>query len=211
MGQPVFKTVANNDQKHNTYREGCSRYKKAMRQRFYYEALLIDYALVEDRLRSWLYHIGVFAGWKDRRACRKTRPQILEMVRAHEKRDVSSLRLMNMSGKAGVIRATLGWHAANDVCPSADVYQSVLWRQYERELDCAGAEEILHALPSWCERRNELVHGLMNKDVTLLEPQLQPLCEEGFDLFRELDKRVGKVSKGDTIRHALKLPTESYK
>ena len=208
-GNTVYETVASNDQKRDTYRSECSRYKRAMRGGFYLEALLIDYALIEDRLRSWLYHIGVIAERKDTRACKKTKSQILEMMRACGRQDVTSLRLSSVSGKLQIVEATLKWHAANDACPDASVFQSALWRQYDRALDCAGAEETLRALPDWCERRNEVVHGLMSKDLSLLEPQLQPLCEEGFELFRELDKDVRKVSKGHAVRRVLKLPTKN--
>ena len=51
--------VKNNTDKQNTYRTNISRYNKAMKEGFFLEALLIDYALMEDRLRSFLYHIGL--------------------------------------------------------------------------------------------------------------------------------------------------------
>ena len=54
----MIKPVIDNADKQRTYREHKARYKKAMENEFYFEALLIDYALMEDRLRSMIYHMG---------------------------------------------------------------------------------------------------------------------------------------------------------
>lgn len=51
--------VSDNQDKRNTYQLNIRRYNKAMKEGFYYEALLIDYAMMEDRLRSFLYHMGL--------------------------------------------------------------------------------------------------------------------------------------------------------
>ena len=51
-----IKPVADTMDKQNTYREWIGKYNKAIRYEFYYEAILIDYALLEDRLRSFLYY-----------------------------------------------------------------------------------------------------------------------------------------------------------
>ena len=62
-------SVGDNQEKRLTYRRWCGRYQKAMREGFYLEALLIDYALIEDALRSYLYHIGVIEARDSRRTC----------------------------------------------------------------------------------------------------------------------------------------------
>ena len=41
--------------KEETYREVHKKYNKAIKEEFYFEAICIDYALLEDRLRSLLY------------------------------------------------------------------------------------------------------------------------------------------------------------
>ena len=205
---PLYATVSDNDGRREAYKISVERYNKAMREGFYYEALLIDYALVEDRLRSWLYHIGVIANRSDRKAYRATRPHIVDMVRQRKGLSADSevrLSLMAMNGKKEIVEATLAWHEARAE-PSADnLYLTALWRLYDRALDCASARDALGRLSDWCKRRNEVVHGLLNKDLALLEPQLLPLCEEGIALFREMDGYVRQVSRGDSVRGALGL------
>ena len=58
--QRKIKPVNDNSDKAMTYREFMSKYNKAMKSECYFEALLIAYAFIEDRLRAYLYYIGVF-------------------------------------------------------------------------------------------------------------------------------------------------------
>ena len=51
--------VTDNKDKKLTYSHNLKRYNKAMRDGFYFEAILISYAMMEDRLRSFLYHMGL--------------------------------------------------------------------------------------------------------------------------------------------------------
>ena len=55
----IIKQVENNKEKSEAYRILTGRYRKAINEGFNFEALLIDYALLEDRLRAWLFYIGV--------------------------------------------------------------------------------------------------------------------------------------------------------
>ena len=59
MSGRLIDPVNDNKDKENTYRTNLRRYNKAMKEGFYFEAMLIDYAMMEDRLRSFLYHIGL--------------------------------------------------------------------------------------------------------------------------------------------------------
>lgn len=58
MNERLIKPAENNIEKAYTYRQMKDRYNKAMSEKFYFEAMMIDYAMIEDRLRSSIYHIG---------------------------------------------------------------------------------------------------------------------------------------------------------
>ena len=49
----------NNYDKAHTYEKMMQRYKKAVKEEFFFEAVLIDYAVIEDRMLSFLYHCGI--------------------------------------------------------------------------------------------------------------------------------------------------------
>lgn len=61
----LIEPVKNNYEKQQTYAENKAKYNRAMKYGFYYETLLIDYAMMEDRLRSFIYHIGGLKTRKD--------------------------------------------------------------------------------------------------------------------------------------------------
>ena len=57
--KPQIKPISTNTEKQNTYRVMKGRLSVAIREKFYFEAMLIEYALMEDRLRSFLLYMGV--------------------------------------------------------------------------------------------------------------------------------------------------------
>ena len=52
------KTLSDNLQKHENYREQFVRLKKALTSKFYLEAIFIEYSIIEDRTESILRHAG---------------------------------------------------------------------------------------------------------------------------------------------------------
>lgn len=58
MAERKIAPVKDNLDKQRTYAKQKGRYKSAMSNEFYLEAIMIDYALLEDRFRSMLYHMG---------------------------------------------------------------------------------------------------------------------------------------------------------
>ncbi len=61
MAGRKIQPVQDNAEKQQTYRYLLSKYSHAMDQGFFCEALMIDYAMIEDRLRSMIYHMGFLA------------------------------------------------------------------------------------------------------------------------------------------------------
>lgn len=55
MSKRMIKPVESNTDKAFTYRQMKGRYIKAISEQFYFETLMIDYAMIEDRLRSFIY------------------------------------------------------------------------------------------------------------------------------------------------------------
>ena len=56
MNERQIKQVEDNKEKQQTYSKQLGRYKLAIRNEFYFEAMLIVYAMLEDRLLSFLYY-----------------------------------------------------------------------------------------------------------------------------------------------------------
>lgn len=197
--------VTDNQDKYLTYRQWCGRYAKAMREGFYFEAMLIDYALMEDALRSYLYHIGVLAERDAKRACRKARP-LRQLIRMCLPGEDDRLVIGTISGKMRIVRATLLWHADPEGVAGGDAYLLALDRQYTERIDTAGFLDLLGRIDIWRLYRNEVIHGLMNKNLTALDERIVEECEEGMALARGLQTQVKHVKYGNRIRRSMKLP-----
>ena len=203
MSQPMIPCVTENAEKHRTYRENIRRFNTAMQQEFYFEALLIDYAILEDRLSSVLYHIGALDSRMDRKICTKVKNQLRSLVGRYEKGDFK-LTVTTISGKAQIVRAISRWAQETAGQSETDKYLSVLKEQF------VAAEEfssVLDDIDDWRNYRNEIIHGLMNKKMDTLNVDLPRRCLEGMQLARALDSRIRTIKKGNRIRRNLKLKT----
>ena len=90
MSERLVTPVSNNLEKYYTYREYISKYNRAMRGEFYFEALLIDYAMLEDRLRSMLYYMGALQTRDSIKInCKKTQGLLKKIVHDYSAKDES--------------------------------------------------------------------------------------------------------------------------
>lgn len=58
MPERKIRPVTDGVDKEATYKTQIERYDKAVKNGFYFEAMLIVYAIMEDRLRAWLFYLG---------------------------------------------------------------------------------------------------------------------------------------------------------
>ena len=100
MSERQIQPVQSNLEKESTYRKNMIRYNQAIRSGFYYEAIMIDYAMIEDRLRSTLYHMGLLANRKATEIWKKNRPVLLDIVAQYKsEREDLRLGIKTMEGK----------------------------------------------------------------------------------------------------------------
>jgi uroporphyrinogen-III decarboxylase len=57
------------------------------------------------------------------------------------------------------------------------------------------AVDMFEKLDVWCDFRNQVMHGLMNKNSDSVNGYLKEQSEEGLKIFRYLDKLVRKIEK----------------
>lgn len=201
MKEKKIKQITNNMEKYINYRELKGRQSAAIENGFYFEALLIDYALIEDRMQSYLYHLGIL---EDRLvlemseiANRYIRPIILEYKRNEEKARVD---LKKLEDKMKIVRCILKWVNESDRITDVD-YLITIKRQCE-SMDIGLMYDLLERLGEWKGYRNEVIHGLMNKNIDSLNLNLKFNAIEGRNIADDLDTQL-KIMKGkDEIRKA---------
>lgn len=204
--KPRIQPVRDNTEKQQTYRKLISRFTQAMRYGFYCEAIMIDYAMIEDRLRSTLYHMGLFANRQATGIWKNNRPVLQDMVTKYKrKEETCSLGVNAMNGKLKIIRSVLLWavHAEGDYRENR--YLTALKSQLEGT-DIGLFLGTLDKIDAWKACRNEIVHAMMNKNIDTLEEQLKPVAEEGMLLARTLDSQERILKEWNRVRKSANLP-----
>ena len=207
--QKAIQTVKDNYEKQNTYRVLKGRYNKAVREGFFFEALIIVYALMEDRLRSFIYYIGGIN--KHTSTKMDTGKKIKTNLRniyygSAEEADGKSLSLNVISNKVKLIEKVVEWVIETEGVPE-DFYLQILKKELEG-IDLDGMQQILEGIQSWLVFRNEIMHALMNKDADAVYTQLYGKVEEGMKYVDFLDGQVKALRRSKAIRKKMKLGTE---
>ena len=202
----IIETVDNKKQKQEAYREQLGKYRKAFNHEFYFEALLIVYAMLEDRLRSFLYYIGAFHNVDDPRLNVKQTKTVLRRLYfgSDENAEGKILNLNQISGKEKLIRATVLWVKECKEMPE-ELYLSVLKKEYEKNIDMDGLLNTLSSIDDWREYRNEIIHGLLNKNKDSVNKDIKDQVEAGMKCARFIDNQVKALKKKNNIRILMKI------
>ncbi len=198
-----MENVKNNMEKYNSYREQTGKFKKAMSLEFYYEAIFISYAIMEDRLISFLDHIGLVTS-KNAKLSKRTSPYVRYML------NVKNVNIKNISTKIDIIK-----HIINLTPEESEKLEERFLQEkgttkmkgYITELSLFLSEKIdsneikvkLEELNEWIDKRNRLIHGLLNKRTDdYFTEEVRIIAENSEDIWRFFDSQlVSKVRKCD--------------
>jgi len=139
------------------------RFKRAKAGGFHLEAIFILYALIEDRLSSFLFHAGIFNASRDKITKNdKVRPHLNSTLTVL---NVKQPSIRNVSAKIKLIKELLAWSAEYPTNEPVLNYLDALSKQINRTKGKDEMTVTLTRIEAWCACRNELVHALLNKKV----------------------------------------------
>lgn len=204
-----MNTVKSGREKQQAYTQSFDTLKKAMQNSFYLEAVVITYAIMEDRLVSFLHHAGVLTRDKgELRIDRKLYPYMRELLGKSEEEPIKikdiSVKIMlidallNMTDeKAQAIDAAVAQKAAEKVIRTKALpnYMETLCQQIDQTLDDRAASGVLSDIEQWRGKRNQLIHALLSKTVSTSEPAKKECAEAGCKLARDVDNILVKPFK----------------
>lgn len=212
-----IEPVKDNMDKYLTYRSHATVYKIALEKKFYFEAITIAYAMLEDRLFSFYYHIGAIS----RRYCKVSgidTPHVEEVINAilkdcvgkekykrntSEKAGERFIRLDQIGNKIQVLRALLICaKEEKQLFPDDPYYQSLM-----EILSKGDVKEMLRTVDKilkWNEYRNEVVHALFVKSMESLLDKLPEMAEIGIKYAQAIDN-LSNRAKTEGIRKQLGL------
>jgi len=208
MTERLILPVSDNKEKHETYRNRIAKYNQAMKYEFYCEAIMIAYAMMEDRLRSMLYHMGFLANRSATTIWKKTKPFLQNVVEEYKnERESKSLGINSLSSKMKLIRCIYLWAENIEGGYESSEFAKVLKTQIEGT-DISEVLHILEDIEKWKGYRNEIVHSMLNKNIDSLEIVLEPHAIDGMRYTRALDAQERLLKKGNRIRRKMNLPMD---
>ena len=210
MAKRRILSVQNNEEKQITYATYKSQLAKAIKYEFYLEAMMIEYGIMEDRMRSFIYHIGGLPSRMSIRiAGKQTKDNLKNIVsnyRTSEEKD--NLGITNITGKEKIIRCVLRWSLDEDRHINNDKYLDILYKQINERINAHELLKLLDRIDDWCGFRNEVVHALLNKSVTSLNIQLADQILIGKQLSEEISGYTEKIKYRNRVRRAVGMQTD---
>ncbi len=185
MANIQIRQAKNNTDRQNTYKQQLGRYTKAMKYGFYFEAMLIAYSMLEDRLKSFLYYCGFFDNRNTLKISKKIKVDIKVILFDDEPSKWPSLN--NISTKIAYIKALLIW--ANTV-QGETIQDNAIYCNLKGTLESVDIGAMLVSLDSlteWIKYRNEIMHASMNKNVDSLYENLNVKVADAMEIARFID------------------------
>ena len=181
------------------YTETIRRYKRAVESQFYFECLLFDYALIEDRLSDFFLQTEIATRNTDRKIHfrRNRKKELIESGIPKAKVSFST-----MKSKSDLLQKIL---ESLETPVSENYIQIIAMKtvlKRNRSVDLL-TSSFFDELRDWRRTRNAIVHDLMNSAPSEID-SAKEAAEKSFELFRILDRSVAKI-KGKTEKEVDKL------
>ena len=201
----IIKSAENAMDKYTTYRALTGRHKLAMKNGFYFEALLIDYAVLEDRLTSFLWYSGVTPSAETLSlGCSGNKADLERIFIENTDKSKAPKKINSISVKIATVRALISF--AEKPYDGQSRYSKLLYDALNTiELD--KLSETLDGVDRWRGYRNEVIHAAMKKNVFSLYEELESNAQLGMDYARIIDNAVKKLKGRPAIRKSVKMPS----
>lgn len=211
----IMENIKTGKERQKAYQTEYQRYKIAMKYEFYLEAVAICYAVIEDRLISFLHHAGIVTRTNDNLCINsKVYPYVRRLL---NKDDNCNVKIKDISVKMAVVQSLLNLteeralEIDEEVCEHIKGIkrkQSVAKPGYMMDLyskvQKVHLQEALDAftvLNKWRDDRNKLIHALLNNTASSALEAKRSCAENGYPISRSFDDHLVKpFKKSNTLR-----------
>lgn len=198
MSNSCIETIESGNEKAGVYSYQMKRYQLAIQHEFYFEAIVISYAMIEDRLLAFLHYAGVI----DRRTCTqnhqaKQRIRVCKQAQKQinillKNKENYTMSLDSINSKIRIIDALMNLPEENN-----DPYLNLVRAQIDRTIDREKFKTLFQDLNTWLKPRNQIIHALMNKRTNDVLERQSDIAETGYNIGRTLDDFVAKFKAGN--------------
>lgn len=205
MNNTYIKKVESAKEKSQTYSYQMERYKQAIHHKFYFEAIVISYAMIEDRLLAFLHYTGVI----DRRTQNNQAERTIR-VSEQAKKQISALlgyrpnytiNLNTINIKIKIVKALMELPEENN-----DLYLNLVRAQIDRTIHRDEFMALLNKLNTWLKPRNQIIHALMFKQTKDVLNRQPTIAKDGYKIGRELDGFVNKLKNRN--KDGIRIPVK---
>ncbi len=211
-----MENVKNNNEKYYSYKTQIEKYNRAMQEGFYYEAIFISYAIMEDRLLSFLDKTGVITlekalQTKKLEMTEKIKPFIYYLTKS------DNINLQNITEKIKIIKCMLKMSyedatafetkyrtEMNTDCMNG--YLQDLYMDIDENIDRDAVKKHFNKMKKWFEKRNNLIHGLVNKTADDdFEMEIKMIANDSEKIWRYIDNNLVSKMKNCKLREKYKI------
>ena len=186
-----IKPVEDNYDKYYTYTVLIDQLNKSLEAGFYFESLFLEYALMEDRLRSILCHSNIAKTKKSENPdIPETREEVIKIYNLihNTTKERKDFRLNEIRTKIEIIEALIKW--TNQNIESENQVQEDLKNKF-RDLEIY--LDFIENLKKWCTYRNHLIHAIFDKNMDSVNEELEKRVYEGKNIANELSGLAQKI------------------
>ena len=188
-----IQRVKDGKEKEETYRKYLGKYHHAIKHECYLEAIMVEYAMLEDRLLAILHHLGIVSRNQPKlKVNKKYRERLIQLGGWKEN---CKIDLNKISTKMNVIKILV-----HNLDAEEDGYYGMVRDILNQRIDKQAFDRLMENIELWCDVRNQYVHALMQKKYSALNDSLCIHAEKGMELARQVDQMVKIVKKNNTIR-----------
>ncbi len=215
-----MEKINSGKEKQLAYINEYKKYDKAMKEEFYLEAIVIGYAIIEDRLLAFLHHAGIVSRQNDNiKINKKVSPYVRRLLGIDGD---YRLNIRNISFKIELITRLLEMDEQEAVEIDESVktyiqgcqrkpsiaspgYMHALYIELKKVIPIS-VKETFDLIEPWRNERNQLIHALLNKTVASANETKKNCAEECYKITRNLDNYLVKpFKKNNRLRQKYKI------
>lgn len=195
----ALKPVIDNMDKNYTYRTLIEQLDKSIEAGFYFESLFLEFAMMEDRLRSILYYSKVI---KKKDSEVPNHPETKEEIKniffsetTHHP-ETHKFDFKSIAEKREMVEVLIKW--SNKDIESQNQIQEDLKMQYQ---DLEMYLPVLDAMKDWCAYRNKLIHAIFDKNIESINIELKDRILDGKIIAAELRRLSQTIKNKSTMNN----------
>ena len=185
-----INTIKTGMEKKATYQELNKRRNISEKNCNYVEMISYDYAMIEDRLLSILKHLNVVKINNNNEVIinKDIKNEFYDIYYNNPDKSHKDPQIYNLSTKIKIIKIFLKYNDNNNIILNI----SNILKSSNDEVDI---ETCLKKIEKWSIKRNEVVHGMYNKNIEDFDLKIKDIAIDGKKISYDLSKMCDIVKK----------------